>query len=102
MKSFVINLERRKDRLKTLNIPFRYELFKAVDGTKMEDVPFANQGWTGCYYSHKTLLEHVQKEKLPYAIILEDDVVLCQDFVYKLQRVIDELPFSLFRWLGLG
>ena len=38
IKTYIINLERRTDRLNKLKIPFDYELFAATDGGKVFDM----------------------------------------------------------------
>lgn len=95
MKIFVINLDRSTERLKTissrlLELGLEYERISAVDGKKMEDytarfnldkflleskhqlVP----GEAGCAESHINVWTEVIRRNLPYALVLEDDVII--------------------------
>jgi GR25 family glycosyltransferase involved in LPS biosynthesis len=76
MKVFVINLERRKDRLEQLNIPFEYEVFKATDGIYVHgnDTDKRYRAHLGCKDSHIRLLKKIVEDDLPMAMICEDDV----------------------------
>jgi len=87
MKTFVINLDRRKDRLNELKIPFEWERFTAFDASKMNQ-----PGYVGCLLSHRTLLEKIKDLKLESAMIFEDDVELCEDFENKFNVILKQLP----------
>jgi glycosyl transferase family 25 len=100
MKVFIINLQRSKDRrkriekhLNSLNIPF--EFFDAVDGLKLSeedyrkycnlDVTSKNPVWftkgmIGACLSHYFLYRKIADEGYESACILEDDVVLNENF----------------------
>jgi GR25 family glycosyltransferase involved in LPS biosynthesis len=92
-KKFVINLKRRKDRLENLNIPFDFEIFEATDGKiHFHDEPPKSMGYLGCWDSHRRLLEKIKNDNLELAMIMEDDVVLCDDFLKKLEIIFFELP----------
>jgi glycosyl transferase family 25 len=67
---YYINLDERPDRkihvenqLKLLNIP--YERFKAIKTTN---------GAIGCSLSHLSILTLAKEKKLPYVLIVEDDI----------------------------
>jgi len=83
IKTFVINLDKRKDRLQELNIPFNWERFAAIE---------ASPGYVGCLQSHRTVLEKALELKLESVLIFEDDVELCEDFEVKFNDVINKLP----------
>lgn len=76
MKTFVINLERRKDRLESLDIPFDYEVFNATDGiyTYPDTIDKRIRGHMGCKDSHIRLLKKIIEDDLPMAMVCEDDV----------------------------
>ncbi|OIM99389.1 glycosyl transferase [Idiomarina sp. MD25a] len=100
-KVFLINLDRSTERLEKaaqqlnrLNVPF--ERIAAVDGsqlTKAEidtafDIEQAERrtaynltiGEMGCYLSHVNCWRRIIAEALDFAIVLEDDLVLDDDF----------------------
>lgn len=94
-KTFVINLEKRKDRLEQLQVPFEYEIFVGTDGHKKyehENFHSRKRGALGCWDSHKRLLKKIIDLNLDYCLILEDDVVFCEDFEKKFNKVLSELP----------
>lgn len=95
IQTYVINLERRIDRLNELKIPFKYEVFVATDG----HITFDNNtnsrfelGHLGCKDSHRRLLSKIYDDGLDYCLVFEDDVELCDDFEFKLSSIIKELP----------
>jgi GR25 family glycosyltransferase involved in LPS biosynthesis len=95
IKTYVINLARRKDRLTELIIPFDYEVFEATDGYELyKDTDYTNnkKGHLGCLTSHKRLLTKIYESDLDYCLVFEDDVDLCDDFLEKLKQVIKEAP----------
>ncbi|PWW37662.1 glycosyl transferase family 25 [Idiomarina loihiensis] len=119
-KTFLINLDRSKQRLadaKTqldaLNIPF--ERVSAADGSKLTeseracfDKSTAQQryhydltwGEVGCYLSHIRCWQKIVDEKLDYAVILEDDLHLNEDFV-KIHGVLEQLEYP-WSFIKLG
>ena len=95
MKVFVINLERSADRREVIEPELQqqgldYEFFKAVDGSKLADPQsYADEhgcmvrvkrlmthGEIGCCLSHYQLWQRVVEEELPWACIMEDDLIL--------------------------
>ena len=83
IKTFVINLDKRKDRLNTINIPFKWERFAAFEGSP---------GYVGCLQSHRTVLRQAFDNKLESTLIFEDDVELCDDFELKFNDIMKKLP----------
>lgn len=95
MKSvFVINLDRRKDRLEAiaqvlLNMNVKWRRFSAIDGRAIafgKSVDWWKSriynefrgplyGAIGCFLSHRAIWEIIVREGIPEALILEDDVV---------------------------
>lgn len=92
LKTYVINLDRRPDRLNELKLPISWERFSATDGQKYTESPVKERGWRGCYDSHLRLINKLKNEESNYFLILEDDVEVCDNFIEKLERIINELP----------
>jgi GR25 family glycosyltransferase involved in LPS biosynthesis len=108
---FVINLEKRKDRLTYFmdqceknGIKDSVEVFEAVDGTKLKPTKeikelFRNNkfryraGICGCAMSHYNLWKKIggfpPKSR---TIVFEDDAELCPDFVKKWNEIADKIP----------
>lgn len=91
IKTYIINLDRRTDRLQKLNIPFEWTRFEAFDGSIFETSK-RMQGHFGCLNSHRNILNKIKLEKNGMTIILEDDVEICSDFVERLNSILDNLP----------
>lgn len=101
-KVFCINLDRREDRmllaaeeLKKFNIDF--ERFSAVDGDTLvkEDYttnPNIPTGHIGCTLSHARLISMCKERGYKKVLVLEDDVVLSEDFENNFTNYIKELP----------
>lgn len=93
LKKFVINLKRRDDRLKELKLPFEYTIFEATDGKSVfSEYPVKQQGFMGCWDSHRRLFNIIKEENLEYSLIMEDDVDVVDNFNERLNEVISELP----------
>ena len=92
-KKFVINLERRPDRLLEIEKQFynlnfeNYEIFKAVDGILLSKHIKLKQGQVACRLSHKSLIEKAKAERLKHVIIFEDDADLDSDIINKFQNL---------------
>lgn len=104
---FVVNLESSADRrefisaqLDKLGIPF--EIFPAVDGRKLpqEEVDAGydaagsvsffgrelTRGEIGCSWSHLNIYRRMVEDKIEEALVLEDDVILCDELPEILKR----------------
>ena len=93
IKKFVINLKRRTDRLEQINLPFEYEIFEATDGkVEFNDYPVKQQGFMGCWDSHRRLFTDVKDKNINTVMVLEDDIEVCDDFNNKLEKIMNELP----------
>lgn len=110
---FLINLERKKDRLeKTLErlkkINIVPKIFKAMDAKNEHISNYYNEitskrtiGEFGCYLSHKYLWEYIYSLNIPYAIIFEDDIIF--DDSLKREHILDIVNKSKgFNILFLG
>ena len=104
---YVINLERSQARrdamerqLLRLGLPFTF--FKAIDGGKLDptalpDYDAKKRHWyfgqdlslseIGCYLSHLHLIEKIVTEKPTYAVILEDDLNIDNEFAMVLHAL---------------
>lgn len=118
---FVISLpgteERRAyitNQLNTLGLPFSF--FDAVNGHALDVLSHENYdglkrrlsfgkdltpGELGCFLSHKKLYEKICNDNLESAVILEDDVILHEDFPKILQSLsAHQNHFDIVRFLG--
>lgn len=121
MLTCIINLERDVERKNILELQLqkedvRYEFIRAIDGQN-DDLdkyefkvipdwvePFTSKvmkrGEIGCALTHYQLWEKIVNEKLDYMLILEDDVILCDNFNKRVAELLKEL--SNFDMLYLG
>ena len=121
-KIYLINLERRKDRLKLFNKSFnnsdineKYNLYKAVDGktinlkdvvdyktmyeilniekTKKRDYHYQlSKGAVGCYLSHINIWKKVLNSRNKQVLIFEDDIKIPNNFNELLNKQIKYIP----------
>ncbi len=123
--TFVINLDKDKERmvfmhnqLTKLDIEYRRQsavLGKEYQPTLSEyDEELAIKkgghkmllGEVGCALSHARVLESIVHEKIPYTLILEDDVVLPDNFKEIIEKEIernkDKWEYLLFDYVEVG
>ena len=117
LKKYVINLKRRPDRLLNFyeTFPFYdYEIVYGFDGKNYENETdeekemfdrFTNNlncGEKGVFISHLRIYRDIVEKNIPYAMILEDDPILCENFKERLTKVVEELPddFNIFYFGG--
>lgn len=91
-KVYVINLDKRVDRISELKLPFNWERFSATDGEIYTNVPPKEKGWRGCHNSHTNLIEKTTKDDEDFFIIFEDDVEVSEGFIDKLNSIVESLP----------
>lgn len=107
LKTYVINLERRKDRLEKMqnlqDLKFlRFGKFTAVDGLKLKSSERLHRifdgndyrmkaGMVGCALSHVQLYIQMLRSNIDVFCILEDDITLVPDFQLKFTRVYQQL-----------
>ena len=108
-EAYVINLERRKDRLEKFkethkNIKDRVYLWKAIDGRTLTLTPelvncFRNNDFNwkksvmGCALSHLGLWEKLANDKLAKSyLIMEDDVVLYDKWILRWMTAAKHIP----------
>ena len=92
-KTFVINLDRRVDRISEIKLPLKWERFSATDGKEsFSNKPMFERGWRGCRDSHIRLLEKVKELDEDFFIIFEDDVEVGENFINDLEKITKTLP----------
>jgi len=108
LRAFVINLDKDKERMKfmhnqLLRLGIAYERFPAINGRDyiassaeyQEEIAIQKTGHAllpgelGCALSHKKIYELIVAQKIPYALILEDDVQLPNNFHAIIRNQID-------------
>lgn len=112
-KTFVINLERCDEKRKKMEDRLKgeeYEMFKAFDGRQLNDEkleqmgagilkewkdPFSGRnptwGEAGCALSHYSIIEKCVQENIEVAVILEDDVIIPDNFNEYINNVLNDL-----------
>lgn len=108
VKSFCINLDRRKDRWETVKTEFTredwpIERFSATDGKELTLTPaqarmfknnefYSRRTVVGCAMSHYRLWDSlVDDDDADAYLIFEDDIKLAKDFKKKLEKVIKQV-----------
>jgi len=104
INGFYLNLDKRADRkekmeielLKTKHNIVRYP---ALDGDKIKDtgkfkgtIQNSHAKQYATYLSHLNMLKRARDLNWEYVIILEDDLTLCDDFDYRLDLFLSQLP----------
>jgi len=106
LQKFVINLKRRPDRLELFRskCPLtNYTIIHGFDGKhasleskKEQDllVKFSNlkPGEEGVFISHLRIFQKIVTDKIPFAFIMEDDAIFCEEFSKKCIEVLSEVP----------
>ncbi len=94
MKTYVINLDRCTERMRAIAqrleaIGIAFERVPAVNGLDVpadlrdqffiDDSDFTrlSVGEVGCYASHLVVFQKMLADGLPWALILEDDAIIC-------------------------
>jgi GR25 family glycosyltransferase involved in LPS biosynthesis len=125
MKIFIINLERRKDkldrikeRIEKIKNKEEIKIIKAVDGIKINDEYLNNNnykihnkwrdknhkrpiklGEIGCSLSHYKIWKRIVEENIEFAIILEDDAVFSDNYNEKINEITKSIDFDML-YLG--
>jgi GR25 family glycosyltransferase involved in LPS biosynthesis len=101
--TFVINLDRRPDRLERVatrldraGIAFARHAAVTPDGFRGSGIRSANPGLQptelACVASHFEIYRRVADEQIPMALILEDDVLPVANFGRRVRRALDRVP----------
>ena len=107
IKVFVINLDRRPDRLSSvterlLRAGLSFSRFAAVNGSGTPLSWPLPQPMVGNWLSHSGVLLEFIASKADYALVLEDDVVPREDAVGEMPRILAELSeFMMKRSVGV-
>lgn len=103
--SYVISLPHRFDRrqntekeLSKYKIP--YNFFDAVNGQELDYTGPLLKGEEGIRQSHLALLKQAKADDLDYIFVLEDDVVLCENFTSSLNNILENSPGFDILYLG--
>lgn len=99
---FLINLDRRPDRLKFITeqlnkVGIEAERISAVDGNLLNPDPKIGNGWNhkgvaGCALSHRKVIEIAKKRGYSNFLVIEDDTVFCENFIEKLDLYMAQVP----------
>ncbi len=101
---FFINLDDQVDRRRSVEVQLSAaslvaERIPGVDGDNLPDfaAPYflsslLSHGEVGCYASHLSVWRAIVARKLPYALVLEDDVQIGPDATHVVMEVIRTLP----------
>lgn len=121
MKTYVVNLKSRPDRLKQFIVDnheslhqLQYEVFEAIDGKEIMPTPKNlklfetgdykyRKGIMGCASSHiKIWHELIVSPELDIMLVLEDDITLAKNFIDKLIISLRRLPPNQWDMVFLG
>lgn len=102
-KIYCINLDKRKDRWEESQREFQkinieVKRYSAFDATQIENVEtlfvghFEKAGQFGCLISHLNIIKEAKDLSLPSVVILEDDVVFCDNFNNEFNLGMSEMP----------
>jgi GR25 family glycosyltransferase involved in LPS biosynthesis len=99
-KTYCINLDRRPERWEAAKIQMAAfgvdaERYPAIDGQILDlDVSPIIKAQIACSFSHFNLLEKAYKEVTDNVLILEDDVVFCDDARHLFERGYPIIPLD--------
>lgn len=90
--NFCINLDCRSDRWIAMKKRFEDQNLSVHRWSAVNAKEYGFGNPLGAFSSHMSLLYFCNLVNIEYALIFEDDVVLCNNFVQKLQEVLQEIP----------
>jgi glycosyl transferase family 25 len=100
----VINLEQDTDRLKKISQQLsNFTRIDAIKGSDIKDRSDIATDWCqkyctasmiGCALSHIKSWLYIVEEKLPYAIVLEDDTMVCENFDMEVTKLLEKAPLN--------
>lgn len=104
IQSYVITLDNRPQRLGSFlsGLPKDWNfsnpiVYKAIDGKKCDPPSWWKEGrgaW-GCYKSHLNIIEnHINTENPNDLLILEDDVMFCDNFTEECNKFLQQVPLD--------
>lgn len=94
---FVINLDKRADRLEQFcseakKYNFTFTRVAGIDGNTINNTTCLRSGELGLLFGYAALIQHAINEKLPSILVMEDDVVFEPDFQERLEKEWPEIP----------
>ena len=100
LKTYCINLTAREDRRGQMQTQFDKhdvldaEFVEAVNGKALKEFPqgFGTANKFGCVLSHLKAIETAKYRGDSHALIVEDDVVFCDDLEKRLDKAFEQLP----------
>jgi GR25 family glycosyltransferase involved in LPS biosynthesis len=92
IKIYVINKKKDTERLKYIK-----DCFKNYDLNIIEAINH-DQGWKGCFLSHKKCIKIGKKLKLSYIIVIEDDCKPTINFDKNLKSILNYLDNNKNKW----
>lgn len=90
--NFCINLDRRSDRWQIMQKRFSDQNMIVHRWSAIDAKEYNLSNPTGASCSHMGILYFCKLADIQYAMIFEDDVVLCHNFINKLQNILDRIP----------
>lgn len=90
--NFCINLDRRLDRWEKMQKTFKKQNLQVHRWSAIDAKEYQVSAQSASISSHINLLYFCNLVNIEYALIFEDDVVLCNNFAQKLQEVLQEMP----------
>ena len=110
IKIYVINMKssvNRRNHIKKILRNYNYEFVNAVNGKELHSNDFNNitsnslrelsRGEVGCFLSHKKVYKKFLNSNEDYCLILEDDIQLCKNFVYEINKCLSQINnFDIF------
>jgi GR25 family glycosyltransferase involved in LPS biosynthesis len=99
---FVINLDGANERL--ARVSARLAAAGIADVERIPGVLDEKDGHRGCALAHFNVFERIVRDRLPSALVFEDDVILRKDAGELLARVEKQLEWHNWHicWLGAG
>lgn len=84
ISNFSNSLELVRDRLKYTNCPPNYDILK-----ESEKVIIAN------FLTHLDIWKRISKSDYKYSLVLEDDAIICENFTYNWNMLINSIPENM-------
>lgn len=105
IRTYIINLDKDVDRWGLIQdhlLPNDYLDIERVSATDGDNVPseelsrmcdmFCSRGMKGCFASHKGAWKRIIDENLPYALILEDDIIAIPTYKEDISNALENVP----------
>jgi GR25 family glycosyltransferase involved in LPS biosynthesis len=96
-ETYIINLERRKDRAEHMSAEMKrldvsYKFFNAVDGQKLKEKTVASKAVVATVRSHIGVVKDAIEKGYEKIAVFEDDIIFCDDFDSRLRYYLDNIP----------